>query len=174
MSDEVYERAVQRLDELDRETKELQIFINLYRQTRQRLGLDVSSEARARTTQEQSRLEFDAASQQGATPGRVVDNPKPAVVVDAVLEILETQGRPMSPKQLHTALTARGLIVRGAQPVKTLATNLWRAKDRIVALEKFGYWAKDKAYGPAGYFPASVIAEAAAIMPAPENHNTFS
>lgn len=82
---------------------------------------------------------------------RVTDNPKPAVVVEAVLDILRNNGHPMSRRELHTTLGLRGLHVRGADPVKALGTMLWRAPEQLVQIEGYGYWPKDDPYPPAGY-----------------------
>jgi hypothetical protein len=73
---------------------------------------------------------------------RVRDNPKPAVLIPAVVEILRARGQPMSRRQLHEALTERDLVVRGAEPTKTLGTILWRARDVIDSIDGRGYWPK--------------------------------
>ncbi|MDZ4363133.1 hypothetical protein [Brevundimonas sp.] len=83
---------------------------------------------------------------------RITDNPKPAVVVEAVLDILRQNGHPMSRRALHTTLKLKGLEVRGADPVKALGTMLWRAEDKLVQLEGYGYWPKADEYLPAHYF----------------------
>jgi hypothetical protein len=84
---------------------------------------------------------------------RVTDNPKPAKVVEAAISILRAQGWPMSRKDLHTALSERGVVVNGANPVKTLGTMLWRAPDMIVQIDGQGYWPKGDALPQAGYGP---------------------
>lgn len=74
---------------------------------------------------------------------RVSDNPKPDVVIPAVRQILLDSGRPMSRSQLHEALMERGIEVRGVDPVKTLGTMLWRAREEIQAIKGEGYWPID-------------------------------
>lgn len=71
---------------------------------------------------------------------RIRDNPKPAVLIPAVIEILRESGHPMSRRQIHEALSDRGLVVRGAEPTKTLGTILWRARGLIGSIEGRGYW----------------------------------
>ncbi|UQV18868.1 hypothetical protein MU852_03015 [Brevundimonas albigilva] len=83
---------------------------------------------------------------------RVSDNPKPAVLIPAAIEILRQHGQPMSRRQLHEALSGRGLVVKGADPIKALGTILWRAQDQIVQIEGRGYWPKEDVYEPARYW----------------------
>jgi hypothetical protein len=56
-------------------------------------------------------------------------------------------------------LTERGLIIEGADPEMVLSTMLWRSKDRIVRLPKFGYWVAERPYVSAGYVPGQAIGE---------------
>lgn len=79
---------------------------------------------------------------------RVTDNPKPATVVAGAIEILRARGKPMTRRELHGALAARGLEVKGADPVKALGTMLWRGRDRIDQIEGRGYWPKGDAVPP--------------------------
>jgi hypothetical protein len=83
---------------------------------------------------------------------RVSDNPKPAVLIPAAIKILREHGHPMSRRQLHEALSERGLVVRGADPIKALGTILWRAGDQITQIEGRGYWPKADRYEPAKYW----------------------
>ncbi|RYF26981.1 MAG: hypothetical protein EOO23_08290 [Comamonadaceae bacterium] len=82
---------------------------------------------------------------------RVTDNPRPAVLIPAVIDILRQNGSPMSRRELHEALSARGLVVKGSDPIKALGTILWRAGDDLVQLEGFGYWPKSDQYRRANY-----------------------
>lgn len=70
------------------------------------------------------------------------DNPKLDVLVPAVVDILRTTGRPMSRREIHEALTEKGLSVQGVDPRKTLGTLLWRAREYIDSIEGRGYWPK--------------------------------
>lgn len=83
---------------------------------------------------------------------RVSDNPKPAVLIPAAIEILRQRGHPMSRRQLHEALSERGLVVKGADPIKALGTILWRAGDQVTQIEGLGYWPKADRYEPAKYW----------------------
>lgn len=76
---------------------------------------------------------------------RITDNPKPAVLIPAVIQILRERAHPLSRRQIHEALLERGLEVKGADPTKTLGTILWRARDRVDSIEGRGYWPKGDA-----------------------------
>ena len=80
-----------------------------------------------------------------------VVNPPPAVIIPAAVAILKARGHPMSRRELHRALADRGIVVRGADPVKALGTILWRARDQIIQLEGYGYWPRATPYSRAGY-----------------------
>ncbi len=82
---------------------------------------------------------------------RITDNPKPTVVVEAVMDILRQNGHPMSRRELHTTLGLRGINVRGADPIKALGTMLWRASTELIQIEGYGYWPKEDPYPPADY-----------------------
>jgi hypothetical protein len=83
---------------------------------------------------------------------RVRDNPKPAAVVAAAVEVIRAHARPMTRRQVWEALKERGMVVNGTDPVKTLGTILWRSgSDQLTQLDGYGYWLKDQSYPPAGY-----------------------
>lgn len=164
--DKVYEAAVRRAEEIQAELRELNEFIALYRRTRYILGMD--------SPEHKGTLVGPAGSQgagedRGAGVGndsahselqrkRVTDNPKPTdVVAQAVLVIMERE-KPLSRRELHEALKERGMEVKGADPVKTLGTMLWRSgQDALVQLEGLGYWIKSEPYAPAGYHPPGLM-----------------
>ena len=153
---ELETKARERIARLKLEIESLEEFLRVTGQARQLLEGDVSStnlsiigfkpvstEARA----------FDNTAPEGPESPpprtRVRDNPKPAVLIPAVEEILRERGRPMSRRELHEALSDRGLEVRGAEPTKTLGTILWRARDLISSIEGRGYWPKGDPVPPA-------------------------
>jgi hypothetical protein len=53
----------------------------------------------------------------------------------------------MTRRELHSALAERGMLVRGADPVKTLGIMLWRSGrfDQVEHEGKMGYWPKGEA-----------------------------
>jgi len=78
-------------------------------------------------------------------------NPDRSVVVDAVLEIIRENGRPMSRSALFNALTKRNIIIQGKDPDMVLSTMLWRSQDRVVRLPPYGYWDAEQSYPEADY-----------------------
>lgn len=157
--DKVYEAAVNRAEELQRELKELNDFIALYRRTRHLLGMDSTEHKETLMSSSAGPEESKGAPRPlGAVNEsprkRVVDNPKPADVVSEAVAVLRERGHPMSRRTLHEALKDRDMEVRGADPVKTLGTMLWRSgQDALVQLEGHGYWIKSEPYPPARYRP---------------------
>lgn len=78
-------------------------------------------------------------------------NPPSAVLIRAVIDTLNRRGHPLSRKGLFDALKDRGLVVQGADPVKTLGTILWRNRDKIIQIEDHGYWPRATPYHRANY-----------------------
>jgi hypothetical protein len=151
--DPVYEAAIKRLDELRLELKMLNDFIEMYRRTRQILGLD--QQRTPDTKQEQiteltSHKRLVVKMKKAASPTR--GNPKPAVVIRKAVSILDEHKCPMSRRQLHSALCERGLVVKGADPIKALGTMLWRS-DALIQIGGHGYWIKSRPYEPGNYHP---------------------
>ncbi|MGZ8362777.1 MAG: hypothetical protein ACXW3D_02850 [Caulobacteraceae bacterium] len=151
--DPVYDKAVARLQEIEVERTILKQFVESYRRTRHVLGLDERSVDGTHSEHKSNPQELlplaDTAPAEKRK--RVTDNPKPADVVRESLAILRERGRPMTRRDLHTALKERGLEIKGADPIKALGTMLWRGKDQLIQLEGFGYWPKDDVYNPANY-----------------------
>lgn len=157
--DKVYEAAVNRAQELAEELKTLNDFIAMYRRTRHLLGMDSIEHKEIAISVNPSPIAEGDAAQRGESHSpqprkRVVDNPKPADVVAESVMVLMEREHPMSRRELHEALKARGMEVKGADPVKTLGTMLWRSgQESLVQLEGRGYWIKSEPYAPANYVP---------------------
>jgi hypothetical protein len=143
--DSVYEAAVKRADDLQLELKTLNDFIGMYRRTRHLLGLDSIEHTENTETETGVSVGEQGADESGGEPPRltrqkrVTDNPSREDVARVARMILLENGHPMTRRELHTALADRGVVVRGADPTKTLGTMLWRAQafDQITGK---GYW----------------------------------
>ena len=153
---DLYEVAKRRLEAIRAEEKTLIEFVNAHERARKILGPasqpSLFDDALVPIPATPASV-VGAPSREDAAPkkGRVTDNPKSSVVVAAAISILREGGHPLSRRQLHRALWDRGVEVNGGDPVKTLGTILWRAQDKLVQLEGFGYWPKGDAYQPAEY-----------------------
>jgi len=168
--DRVFEAALKRADELKQELKKLEEFIGTYRQLAVELHIESKNEQGTHTLSTAETSSVDKATQGEAreveTPDaappkrvRVSDNPKPAVVVAAAARVIREKGHPMSRRDIHAALSARGIVVRGADEVKALGTMLWRSGVGVLTqLEGYGYWLADEPYPLAGYDPAMKMA----------------
>lgn len=156
--DEVREKATSRLAaieqaiaELRAEAARLEQFLEVYEalDVVPRSQLDAKAPTVIPATPEPDRmLAFTVREKKK----RTTTNPPPAEVVDAVKQIIDRAGYPMTRGQLLPQLTRRGLEIKGTYPSKVLGTNLWRS-GQFVQLEGLGYWPKDKPYPPAGYEP---------------------
>jgi hypothetical protein len=83
---------------------------------------------------------------------KATKNSKKEDVADEAYQMIDQAGRPLSRTELFDRLTAAGMVIEGADPQMVLSTMLWRMKDRIVRLEKGGYWMADKPYEAEHYF----------------------
>jgi hypothetical protein len=140
MSD-IIAAARARLAQLEQESETIRKFLESAEAVATYLGAHSLPEA-TETLQPVNPVEMSRTSQE-ASQKRVSDNPKPEVVIPTVRQILIESGRPMSRSELHEALMQKGLEVRGVDPVKTLGTMLWRARDEIQAIKGEGYWPID-------------------------------
>jgi hypothetical protein len=77
-----------------------------------------------------------------------------AKMLDLAEEAIREAGRPMLRPDLLKAIEERGLTVGGKDPGATLASALWRDRDRFISLKGHGYWIKAQPYEPANYNPA--------------------
>ena len=140
-------KARERIANLRQEIEMLEGYLKMTEATRVLLDRPVSTVIRPQAMIRPDALRVVTAAEalMGSTESssvrtRISDNPKPSVLIPAVVEILRENGKPMSRRELHDALSARGLVVRGAEPTKTLGTILWRARDVIGSIEGRGYW----------------------------------
>lgn len=156
--DEIIQNAKDRIATLKRELEILEDFVRsaepavVLLSGHVRIRATVTGELSVDEAEPESRgAESSASTESSVKRTRVTDNPKPSVLVPAAIEIIRQHGHPMSRRQLHEALSERGLIVKGTDPIKALGTILWRARDQIVQLEGRGYWPKSDPYRPASY-----------------------
>lgn len=139
--------ARERLAQIEQEAETLRKFVDSVEAAAAILGRGPGAE----TIPSPSTPEAKKESGEGLTVirrTRVADNPKSEVLIPAVKEILRANRRPMTRRQLHKALSDRGLVVRGSDPVKTLGTILWRANDQIQSIEGWGYWPAEDSFDP--------------------------
>ena len=83
---------------------------------------------------------------------RTTGNPKKEDVAAAARVVIGSLGGPIPRADLFKALAARGVVVRGADPEKTLSTMLWRMRHRV-AVVKGGYWLAEVPNPEIGYEP---------------------
>jgi hypothetical protein len=170
--DPILNAALTRQAELQQEVDKLSDFISTYRALAKTLSTDTGGKLpgtnggdtslwmnrSAGNAGELARVDAEKKEEeanQDAPPRRtrVTDNPKPAAVVKAAVALVREMQRPLTRREIHRGLEAMGLEVKGADPVKTLGTMLWRSgSEQLIQLEGLGYWLKDEDYEPAGYY----------------------
>jgi len=145
--------AKKRLADIEAEAEKLRSFIALWRDLADLFGDDPGDFAGALTvpsptpdwaTDQIRSSESPVVKIDPQRRTRIADNPRPEVLIPQVRKILLDRGTPMTRRELHSALAERGFLVRGTDPVKTLGTILWRAKDQIVGIDGHGYWPKNE------------------------------
>jgi hypothetical protein len=144
---EMIEAAKVRLAKIEQETETLRKFLDSAEAAAAILGGGGRGDSPPVPPTDSLRKESEEAPE-GAKRTRVTDNPKAEVLIPAVKEVLRANGKPMTRRQLHAALSRRGLEVRGTDPVKTLGTILWRANDQIKSIEGWGYWPMEDEFDP--------------------------
>jgi hypothetical protein len=143
MSDEAWQKAMEKREQLRNELEKLDDWLEMYRQL---VGTEpVRSEATA-TTNEAQPVKSHGRKRR---PGTV----RPSDLAPMVRRILEEAGRPMTRSELIEALGARDVVLGGTDKAKYLGTLMWRARDAFVNLEGHGYWPKDEPYPEADYRP---------------------
>lgn len=103
-------------------------------------------------TQNVSVPEFEL-PQESTQPRKRPRNPSHEEVGDAALAILAKADKPMSRADLFEEVTKTGLNIQGQDPQVVFSTMMWRERERVVNLKRFGYWPIDKPYERAGYYP---------------------
>lgn len=86
------------------------------------------------------------------TKSKRPQNPNRELVAATVADLIRERGHPLSRRELFELLSQRGVIIQGKDPEMVLSTMLWRSRDQIVRLPKFGYWLKHEDYSDAGYW----------------------
>ncbi len=144
MNDPV-ELARKRLAEIEQEAEKLKLFLASWESVQ-----DLLTPTTQPTVSDVKAVDKEPSKPKLKISFRAV-NPPTEKVVEAAIVILRQRGHPMTRRALHKALADRGIEVKGTDPVKTLGTILWRAKDKLIQLEGYGYWPADLSYGRANY-----------------------
>lgn len=96
---------------------------------------------------------------------RAAGNPKKEDVAEAVRQIIQERGEPVSRTELFKVLAARGTIISSeTDPEMVLSTMLWRMRGRVIRLQSGGYWLPEKPYPEVGYDPADTSSELESVL----------
>lgn len=137
--------ARDRLVEIEKEMEKLKLFLAAWENVADLIGDGSNAPIAGHNSVDESAREAVSRARTRAV------NPPTETVVKVAIEALRQRGHPMSRRELHAALWSRGVEVKGTDPVKTLGTILWRAQDRVIQLEGYGYWPRHMSYSRANY-----------------------
>ena len=143
MTNDAYQKALQKRDLLRREIEKIEDFLEVYREL---TGTEpVRSEVKAPVSPARVVRSYGRKRKRGTV--------KPSDLAPMVGRILVEHGAPMTRSELLAALAERDVVLAGEDKAKYLGTILWRMREAFVNLEGHGYWPRELAYDPAGYRP---------------------
>lgn len=148
--DRAYRNALAKAEALRAELRRVEAFLELYREFAGREG-DAPAEA---APPARSPLQLSAAPNDGEHAG-ADDNMSisQAEMEKLAREAILDAGRPLTRKLLLRRLAILGVRIGGADPLKNVGTKMWRARDKFVNLDRFGYWPSDVPNPDHGYDP---------------------
>jgi len=149
--DAVITGAVRRIEFLEAELSRLQAFVATYRELQREFGPTAEPKSADQTIEHVAKDEHAG----GAPADNDDETPRPtpqAQLEDAVVEIIAANGAPMKRMELFERVKARGLSVGGTKELINFGSKLSRF-DRLINLNKRGYWPKDRPFAPVGYVP---------------------
>lgn len=149
MTDQAYRNAVKRRNDLLKEIKEVEIFLEMYRRFS---GTKVDE---TETQESLSPLTGMYAQPDAVEPAplRKKRRGNPEVIADAAERIIRESGHPMVRSAIAEALEMGGIEIPSGDKARYLGTVLWRQSDRFINLDNQGYWLKGVPNKEAGYDP---------------------
>jgi hypothetical protein len=133
VTDAAYKNAMAKRDALVRELERVDMFLELYKEFAP-TNYDDSGAA--------------SISVEPTKRGNVT-----ARIVDAAESVIRAAGKPVSRADILKALEDQGIPVGGKDPGATLASALWRDRERFVSIKGYGYWLRQVSYADAFYDP---------------------
>lgn len=137
--------ALARRAELERELREIDMFLDMYR----RFTGVAPTDTRAAQPQP-ANLQQVAPSAKPATRKAVPGIPH-AEFVQIAREVFLERGHPMMPPDILDGFHKKGREIGGVDEMRNLTTKLWRARDAIVKIPGAGYWPADVPCPAVGY-----------------------
>lgn len=122
-TDPIYLRALERLQEISKERRELEDFIATYRKL---AGVQIKPQEPVSATLGSPRKPASSAS-----------------IVEAAMEVLATKREPMKLGALYEALCANGFVIGGKEPRNNLGAKL-SADRRLQTYPGIGWWFADE------------------------------
>lgn len=156
MSDDLYDRAKRRYDELKAEMKDLEEYLRAHDRVAQRLKAESITVAPGLVKAGTGRA--DAGDNAPASSGDKSDqdrvrSPGRALIARKARDLLVAHGEPMTRGELVKAFENAGITIGGEDQSRNMGTIMWRLKDRFINIEGYGYWPSDVPCEKANYKP---------------------
>ncbi|TIL27434.1 hypothetical protein [Mesorhizobium sp.] len=132
MSQSPYEKALTRKAQLEADLQRVQSFLDMYAEFAG--GEDAPAASQKPTTGDSEPI----------TPYDELEN--------IAVNVLIKNGRPLKRQQFYEAVKEAGANVGGSDERGNFGSKMSRS-NRLVNLDGYGYWPKDKACAAANYFP---------------------
>ena len=155
MDGAIYNRAVERIAQLQAELQRLETFVCTYRELAGAFEATLSEQSNPAVRMMPTAIPVSEPT--------VVDEPveKPRAAPQAelervVTEVLVNNGAPLQRMELFNRVKALGVVIGGTNEITNFGSKLSRS-DQLVNLPKLGYWPKDRPFEPGSYQPGSAI-----------------
>ena len=152
MDGAIYNRAVERIAQLQAELQRLETFVCTYRE----LAGAVEAAPLAHSNPAGGMVSGAVPVSELAMVDEPVDKPRAAPQAElerVVTEVLVNNGAPLQRMELFNRVKALGVVIGGTNEITNFASKLSRS-DQLVNLPKLGYWPKDRPFEPAGFVPS--------------------
>lgn len=152
MDGAIYNRAVERIAQLQAELQRLETFVCTYRE----LAGAFEAAPLAQSNPAGSMVPSAIPASEPAMVDEPVERPRAAPQAElerVVTEILVNNGAPLQRLDLFNRVKALGVVIGGTNEITNFGSKLSRS-DQLVNLPKLGYWPKDRPYEPAGFMPS--------------------
>ena len=130
MSDKAYDNALKRKQELQKELKEVEDFLRLYKQF-------AGGQSEQQPGPQRPRVDS-----KGAVSDAYV-NPSREEVGEYAKELMLKTGRPQVRGAIVDYLREVGRPLKVKDPSQSVGTVMWRLRDKFINVEGHGYWPTD-------------------------------
>lgn len=160
--DSMLGKALNLKDKLQKQLKEIDEFIELYK----RLEVDTKSEnieaAQTNFISNESTKDVVEPTKVRASKRRVRGT-SPAEIVPIIIDMMRVKGLPMTRTEVLEVLLKQGVEVGGEDKAKNVGTIMWRHDKDFINLSGRGYWLRNTPCKAIGYLPEDTGSEGGLI-----------